>query len=68
MENLRATLTPFENNKYKVVWDNQNAASNAFVLFELNLANEVVGFKMHPFSRAERSRHAYRDMHFIKQP
>jgi CubicO group peptidase (beta-lactamase class C family) len=67
MTNLRATLTPFENNKYKAVWDNQNAASNAFLLFELNLANEVVGFTMHPFSSTERSRHAYRDMHFIKQ-
>ncbi|MBF7072125.1 serine hydrolase [Glaciecola sp. MH2013] len=67
MSTLKGTLSPFEGNKYKVTWDNQNAASNAFLLFELNLANEVSGMKMHPFTSRERKRHAYRDMHFVKQ-
>jgi CubicO group peptidase (beta-lactamase class C family) len=67
MLTLLGTLEPFEANKYLVRWDNQNAASDAFLIFETNFQGEVTGMKMHPFTAKERSRHEYRDMHFIKQ-
>lgn len=67
MLTLTGTLTPFEANKYVVRWDNQNAASDAFLIFETDFQGKVSAMKMHPFTAKERSRHEYRDMHFVKQ-
>lgn len=67
MLTLVGTLRPFEANKFVVKWDNQNAASDAFLIFETDFQGNVTGMKMHPFTAQERSRHEYRDMHFIKQ-
>ena len=67
MRTLVGTLEPFEATKYVVRWDNQNAASDAFLIFETDFQGKVTGMKMHPFTAKERSRHEYRDMHFIKQ-
>jgi CubicO group peptidase (beta-lactamase class C family) len=67
MVTLKGSVTPYEGNRFKVEWDNKNAASDAFLIVETNFKNEVTGLKMHPFVAAERERHEYRDMHFLKQ-
>ncbi len=67
MITLKGTVHSFEGNRFKVEWDNKNAASDAFLIVETNLKNEVTGMKMHPFVSKAKTRHEYRDMHFIKQ-
>ncbi|AEP30684.1 serine hydrolase [Brumicola nitratireducens] len=67
MITLKGSVTPYEGNRFKVEWDNKNAASDAFLIIETNFKNEVTGLKMHPFVAAEKERHEYRDMHFLKQ-
>jgi CubicO group peptidase (beta-lactamase class C family) len=67
MVTLKGSVIPYEGNRFKVEWDNKNAASDAFLIIETNFKNEVTGLKMHPFVAAEKDRHEYRDMHFIKQ-
>lgn len=66
MSTLKGTITPFQDASYKIEWDNKNAASDAFMHFELNINREVVSAKLHPFTVNERVNHEYRDMHFIK--
>lgn len=66
MSTLKGTLTPFQDATYKIEWDNKNAASDAFMHFELNVNREVVSSKLHPFSVKDRINHAYRDMYFEK--
>jgi hypothetical protein len=67
MVTLKGTVLSFEGNRFKVEWDNKNAASDAFLIVETNFKNEVIGITMHPFVSKTRTRHEYRDMHFIKQ-
>lgn len=67
MLTLTGTVQAFEANRFKVEWDNKNAASDAFIIIETNFKNEITGMKMHPFVSQEKERHEYRDMHFIKQ-
>jgi CubicO group peptidase (beta-lactamase class C family) len=67
MLTLKGSVVPYEGKRFKVEWDNKNAASDAFLIIESNFKNEVTGLKMHPFVANETKRHAYRDMHFIKQ-
>ncbi|WP_412972028.1 serine hydrolase [Glaciecola sp. MF2-115] len=67
MLTLKGTVTPYATNRFKVEWDNKNAASDAFLIMETNLNNEVTAMKMHPFVTKEKESHEYRDMHFIKQ-
>jgi CubicO group peptidase (beta-lactamase class C family) len=67
MVTLKGSVIPYEGNRFKVEWDNKNAASDAFLIVETNFKNEVTGLKMHPFVAVERERHEYRDMHFLKQ-
>ncbi|GAC29736.1 serine hydrolase [Brumicola pallidula] len=68
MITLKGKVIPYEGNLFKVEWDNSNAASDAFLIIETNFKNEVTGLKMHPFVANEKKRHAYSDMHFVKQP
>jgi CubicO group peptidase (beta-lactamase class C family) len=67
MITLKGNVLPYGGNRFKVEWDNKNAASDAFLIIETNIKNEVTGMKMHPFVAKEKERHEYRDMHFIKQ-
>ncbi len=67
MITLKGSVTPYEGNRFKVEWDNKNAASDAFLIIETNFQNEVTCLKMHPFVAQERDQHEYRDMHFLKQ-
>lgn len=67
MSTLKGTVQPYEANRFKVEWDNKNAASDAFLIIETNFKNEVTGMTMHPFISKVKERHEYRDMHFIKQ-
>lgn len=67
MVTLKGSVIPYEGNRFKVEWDNKNAASDAFLIIEINFKNEVTGLKMHPFVATEKDRHEYRDMHFLKQ-
>ena len=67
MITLAGKVVPFAGNRFKVEWDNKNAASDAFLIMQTNLKNEVTGMTMHPFVSLEKERHEYRDMHFLKQ-
>ena len=67
MKTLSGSIEGFQDNIFKIVWDNQNAASDAFLHTQLNLEREVTSLTLHPFSVRERSNHEWRDMHFIKQ-
>jgi CubicO group peptidase (beta-lactamase class C family) len=67
MLTLKGNVLAYEGNRFKVEWDNSNAAQDAFLIIETNFKNEVTGLKMHPFVATETKNHEYRDMHFIKQ-
>lgn len=66
MPMLVGTLIPYQLNSWVIEWDNQNAASNAFIHFEVNVNNQVTGFELHPYVVNERENHAWRDMLFHK--
>ncbi|MGS2719799.1 serine hydrolase [Paraglaciecola aestuariivivens] len=66
MANLQGTLSAFQDTSYKIEWDNKNAASDAFIHFELDVKRNVIGAKLHPFTTRVLSSHEWRDMHFIK--
>ncbi|MBT1450614.1 beta-lactamase family protein [Glaciecola sp. XM2] len=67
MENLKGTLSAFQDTSYKIDWDNENAASDAFIHFDINVKREVLSATLHPFTTRELTSHEWRDMHFIKQ-
>lgn len=64
MKTLIGTLSPFENNTFKIDWDNENAQSDAFISFEIDKDNVIQGVYLRPFSSRQRTNHAYRDMYF----
>lgn len=66
MENLKGKVVPFQDMSYKIIWDNQNAASNAFMHFEIDVKRNVTSARLHPFAVDEYNNHTWRDMHFIK--
>ena len=66
MPTLTGTLEPFEGHTWVIRWDNQNAASDAFIRYEVNGGHQVTGFTLHPFSERESDDHEWRDMHFEK--
>lgn len=66
MLSLTGTLKPFNEHSFKVVWDNQNAASNAFIHFNTNINSEVTSFTLAPFKIEEPENHEYLDMFFNK--
>lgn len=66
MSNLNATLEPWQDNTFVIRWDNQNAASDAFIQFQLDGANKVLRAAIKPFSVDEKLNHNFRDMVFEK--
>jgi CubicO group peptidase (beta-lactamase class C family) len=66
MANLRGTLSAFQDASYKIEWDNKNAASDAFMHFELDVERNVIAAKLHPFTTTTLSSHEWRDMHFMR--
>ena len=68
MPMLIGTLKPFQLNSWVIEWDNQNAASNAFIHFKVDVDNKITGFDLHPYTLNELDNHEWRDMHFQKQP
>ncbi|UTP72686.1 serine hydrolase [Alteromonas sp. LMIT006] len=66
MATLTGTLEPFADHSWVVRWDNQNAASDAFVHFVVNPKQEVMHFTLHPFQNKIEDDHNWRDMTFIK--
>lgn len=66
MSTLKGSLEPFQDTSFRIIWDNQNAAGDAFMHFSINVKRAVTSAKLHPFSTRELSNHAYRDMHFLR--
>lgn len=64
MKTLVGSVQPFENNSWRVVWDNKNAQRDAFLHFQSDVSGNVIGMSMHPFVEKERTSHEYRDMFF----
>ena len=64
MPMLTGTLEPFEDHTFVIRWDNQNAASDAFIHFDVNTQRQVTGFSLYPFTNKTRENHEYRDMYF----
>lgn len=67
MPTLAGSLEPFEDHTFVVRWDNQNAASDAFIHFTVNTQHQVTGFTMTPFTDKVPSYHEYSDMVFARQ-
>ncbi|NVK23495.1 MAG: serine hydrolase [Gammaproteobacteria bacterium] len=66
MSNLKAKLEPWQDNTFVIRWDNKNAASDAFIQFQLDGANKVLRATIKPFSVDEKCNHNFRDMIFEK--
>ncbi|MEP0355172.1 MAG: serine hydrolase [Paraglaciecola sp.] len=66
MLSLKGTLKPFNEHSFKIVWDNQNAASNAFIRFNTDVNSIVTSFTLAPFKVVEPENHEYLDMFFNK--
>ncbi len=64
MPMLTGTLDPFNDHSFVIRWDNQNAASDAFIHFDVNTQRVVTGFSLYPFTNKVRENHEYRDMYF----
>ena len=65
MPTLQGRLEIFGDHSWVVRWDNQNAASDAFIHFKMHPDNSVEGFSMYPFTAKEIVNHEYRDIFFI---
>ncbi|OFI34276.1 hypothetical protein BFC17_20995 [Alteromonas lipolytica] len=66
MPTLTGTLEPFADHSFVIRWDNQNAASDAFIHFDVNTQRLVTGFSLYPFTDKEKGSHEYSDMYFNK--
>ncbi|MDC8830304.1 serine hydrolase [Alteromonas gilva] len=66
MTMLTGTLEPFSDHTFVIRWDNQNAASDAFMHFDVNPARQVTGFKFHPFTYKEKLSHNFSDTYFTR--
>ncbi|MBT81966.1 MAG: serine hydrolase [Alteromonadaceae bacterium] len=64
MPTLTGRLEPFEDHTFVIRWDNQNAASDAFIRYQVNVKREVTGFTLYPFTEREITNHEWRDMVF----
>lgn len=64
MVTLNGSLEPFEDHSFVIRWDNKNAASDAFIHFEVDVNRQVRSFTLHPFSVETEDDHEYRDMNF----
>ncbi|MEP1554164.1 MAG: serine hydrolase [Paraglaciecola sp.] len=66
MLSLTGTLKPFNEHSFKIIWDNQNAASHAFIHFNTDINSVVTSFTLTPFKVEEPENHEYLDMFFNK--
>ncbi|MBU2979237.1 serine hydrolase [Alteromonas sp. C1M14] len=66
MPTLQGTLEPFDSHTFMIRWDNQNAASDAFIRFDTNPLVQVTGFSLSPYTVRESTQHEWRDMYFTK--
>lgn len=64
MVTLKGSLEPFNDHSFVIRWDNQNAATDAFIHFDVDVSREVNSFTLHPFSVEIEDDHEYRDMNF----
>lgn len=64
MPMLTGTLEPFSDHTFVIRWDNQNAASDAFIHFDVNTQRKVSGLSLYPFTNKVTDDHEYRDMYF----
>lgn len=67
MRRLSGRLEPFKDHSFVIRWFDQNAASDAFIHFEVDVNNQVKGFRLHPYSVEQLERHEWRDMRFVKE-
>jgi CubicO group peptidase (beta-lactamase class C family) len=66
MVTLAGRLEPYEDHTFVIRWDNQNAASDAFIHYEVNTEHKVTGFTLYPYTLKEKTSHEYSDMHFTR--
>ena len=66
MTTLTGSLEAFADHTFVIRWDNQNAASDAFIHFDVNTKRAVTGFSLYPFTDKEKASHEYTDMYFNK--
>lgn len=64
MPTLKGNLKAFGEHSWLVHWDNQNAASDAFIHFDVRPDRSIKGFSMYPYTAKEIVNHEYRDMYF----
>lgn len=66
MPTLTGRLEAFADHSFVIRWDNQNAASDAFIHFDVNTQRHVIGFHLYPFTDKKKASHEYSDMYFVK--
>ena len=66
MTTLTGTLTPFADHTFVIRWDNQNAAGDAFIHFDVNTQRQITGFSLYPFTDKQKNAHEYSDMYFTR--
>ena len=59
-----AGVAAADDHTFVIRWDNQNAASDAFIRYQVNVKREVTGFTLYPFTEREITNHEWRDMVF----
>lgn len=67
MPTLTGTLEPFIDHSFVIRWDNQNAASDAFIHYQVSTDRQVTGFTLAPFTNRPSTNHEWRDMVFYRQ-
>ncbi|MFC3094028.1 serine hydrolase [Alteromonas sediminis] len=67
MPTLKGTLEPFQDNIYLIRWDNQNAASDAFIEFHVDISRDITHATLYPYRKNVPTNHGWRDMKFIKE-
>ena len=65
MSTLKGDLEAFGEHSWLVRWDNQNAASDAFIHFDVRPDHSVKGLSMYPYTAKDIVNHEYRDMYFM---
>jgi CubicO group peptidase (beta-lactamase class C family) len=64
MPTLKGDLEAFGEHSWLVRWDNQNAASDAFIHFDVRPDHSIKGLSMYPYTAKDIVNHEYRDMYF----
>ncbi|MDM7859597.1 serine hydrolase [Alteromonas sp. ASW11-36] len=66
MPMLTGYLEPFEQHRWVIRWDNQNAASDVFIQFSADSTGEIEQFTILPLRSELPENHEWQDMRFIK--